>query len=237
MKTADQIAAALIQSKTTTHGLPMTPSPISRAGERSANVSELVSRCFDGMSTVCTAWRQATIGDVQEWVAGYKRELAESLIRAGVTDEAGMRVGLSRLKALKRDFLPNPDAFAELCVTPEDLGMPSEVDAYRLALNWSSLSATQRHPAVLATLRSMDSWAFRQMPEDKARKAWRDGWDKTVAKVRAEGTGWLPEITVGELPNSKIKSADEKERGRAMLANVLADLGPPKTRNHVSVEI
>jgi hypothetical protein len=52
------------------------------------------------------------MGDPQTWVANYKRELAESLIRAGITDEAGMRVGLSRLKALKRDFLPNPDADA-----------------------------------------------------------------------------------------------------------------------------
>jgi len=176
------------------------------------------------------------MGDPQTWVANYKRELAESLIRAGITDEAGMRVGLSRLKALKRDFLPNPDAFAELCVTPEDLGLPSEADAYRMALNWSALPPKQRHPAVLAALREMDSWAFRRMPEVEARKTFKADWDKVVGRVRAEGHGWLPEITIGELPSHSSQPKDAKAMGRAVLANILAEL-PPKTRSRVSVEI
>jgi hypothetical protein len=46
----------------------------------------------------------------------------------------------------------------------------------------------------------------------------------------------LPEITVGELPSHSSLPQDAKAVGRAVLANILAEL-PPKTRSPVSVEI
>lgn len=176
------------------------------------------------MTTVCTAWRQATTGDPQAWAASYKRELLESLVRLGVTDEARMRIGLTRLKAAQRDFLPNPEVFAEMCVSAEDLGLPSEDSAYRMAANWKSLPAIERHPAVLAALQDLDCWQFRRLPDDQARKQFRAAWQKVVARVRAEGPQWLPAVPA-ELPYQPPGERADPEWARAAIGGILRDLG------------
>ena len=175
------------------------------------------------MTTVCTAWRQAVVGDPRAWAASYKRELFESLVRCGV-DEVGLRSGLARLKAARRDFLPNPDAFAELCCSPEDLGLPREDAAYRMAVNWSELPANERHPAVLVALRGIDSWQLRSQPEDKTRKLFVAAWRKVVARVRAEGREWLPELPP-ELEYQPPGTKAPRELGRAAISGILRDLG------------
>lgn len=178
---------------------------------------------FDGLTTVCTAWRQATTGDPAAWAASYKRELLESLVRLGVTDEARMRVGLTRLKASRREFLPNPEAFAEMCVSPEDLGLPSEDAAYRMAAAWRSVPFSERHPAVLSALQELDSWQFRRLPDDQARKEFRAAWQRVVARVRAQGTGCLPDVP-DELPYQPPGERADPEQARAAIGRILRDL-------------
>lgn len=177
------------------------------------------------MTTVCTAWRQATTGDPQAWASRYKRELLESLVRLGVTDEARMRIGLTRLKASRRDFLPNPEAFAELCSSAEDLGLPDEQAAYYMAANWKSLPARKRHPAVLAARRELgDSHKFRYLPDDQARKDFRAAWQKVVARVRTEGPQWLPAVPA-ELPYQPPGERADPAEAREAIASILRDLG------------
>ena len=169
---------------------------------------------------------------------GEKPNEVWNMAMADITPDMVKR-GLAKMvaDAKFKTFPPNALEFRELCLpASEDLGLPSEADAYRMALNWSALPPKQRHPAVLAALREMDSWAFRRMPEVEARKTFKADWDKVVGRVRAEGHGWLPEITIGELPSHSSQPKDAKAMGRAVLANILAEL-PPKTRSRVSVEI
>lgn len=176
------------------------------------------------MTSFCTAWKNAVVGDPNEWATVYKRELMESLVRIGVRTERELRLGLARLKARKSDFLPNPDVFAELCLPDDDdLGLPSADTAYRMAVDWSRLSAADRHPAVLATLRQLDTWAWRRLDEQTARKQFAAAWQKTVDRVRAEGDGWLPDVPQ-QLEHGMATAPVPRDEARQALAGILGGL-------------
>lgn len=51
-------------------------------------------------------------GDINAYVADYKRELLQALVRNQVTDWAQVERGIA---AIASDFLPNPNRFAEDC--------------------------------------------------------------------------------------------------------------------------
>lgn len=175
------------------------------------------------MTTICTGWKHAIIGDPRDWAANYKRELLDSLVRAGIRRESELRNGLARLKARKRDFLPNPGTFAELCFSAEDLGIPDSDVAYCMARDWSRLPPAERHPAVLAALRQLDSWQWRRLPEEQARPRFQRTWDKIVDRVRAEGTAWLPALPPAlayqppGVPAARATAHEELRRIREML--------------------
>lgn len=145
--------------------------------------------------------------------------------------------GLTKMVSLPkfRTFPPNPMEFRDLCQgDSEDLGLPSEADAFRLALNWENLPARQKHPAVLAALRMLDSWQFRRMTDDQARKHWSSAWSRVVERVRAEGDGWLPDQPLDELPPGASRSPEQIKRGREFLAEIMEGLSMSSGRkfNH-----
>lgn len=51
-------------------------------------------------------------GDINSYVADYKRELLEALVREGVSDMAQIERGIG---AIASDFLPNPNKFSRDC--------------------------------------------------------------------------------------------------------------------------
>lgn len=51
-------------------------------------------------------------GDINGYVADYKRELLDALVREGVSDLAQVERGIA---AINSDFLPNPNKFARDC--------------------------------------------------------------------------------------------------------------------------
>jgi len=213
---------------TTQAGSTMTHSNTSGRERKSesdnALAYDLVNRSFVAMTSFCTAWKNAVVGDPNEWATVYKRELLESLMRVGIRTEAELRLGLARLKAKKKDFLPNPDFFAELCLPDdEELGLPTEAAAYRQATEWSRLKAADRHPAVLATMRQMDSWELRSRDEATTRKRFSEAWRKTVERVRAEGDGWLPAVP-DQLEYQPPGTPAPRENARQALAGILGGL-------------
>lgn len=131
------------------------------------------------------------------YVADYKRELLEALIRERVSDWAQIERGLSRVRS---DFLPNPNEFAQSCrVQPEDLGLPSLDESFHQAVTRN----TSKHPAVIFALRQTDSWALQRMPEADARKVWAKLWGKTVEHVIAGGELPQPMVQIEDMPRPK----------------------------------
>ena len=87
------------------------------------------------------------------------------------------------------DWPPSALAFRDLCLpTSEDLGLPSDDDAFNQAVG----NATEKHPAVIRTLRDMDVHKLRTAEVGKAERLFKKHWDKTVEHVMAGGE--LPEV-------------------------------------------
>lgn len=117
-------------------------------------------------------------------------------ILAGVTPQM-MGAGIERMKRdpKYREWPPNALEFRALCEpSNSDYGLPDDDAAYRMAVDWPRLRKQDRHPAVLATLGALDTWSWRRLDDQTARKQFAVAWRKTVDRVRAEGDGWLPAV-------------------------------------------
>ena len=190
----------------------------------SAAVAPLINAAFERMTCVCTAWKQAAVGDPRSWAANYKRELLESLVRVGVRTAEEIDNGVRMLKARRSDFLPNPDQFAELCFDHRRLGIPATDAAFRMACDWRRLDRTEKHPAVLATLDAMGPSRFWRLDSEAADKAFARAWRKTVQRVMAEGLGWLRPIPAGELTDGTSGAPVPRAEGRELMAGLRAQL-------------
>ncbi|PCI54198.1 MAG: hypothetical protein COB36_10940 [Alphaproteobacteria bacterium] len=62
---------------------------------------------------MCTAWKQAIDDKVDDYVADYKRQLLEALMREGVKEWGQVQRGLD---ATTSAFLPNVNDFAKQCM-------------------------------------------------------------------------------------------------------------------------
>lgn len=91
--------------------LTMTTRPGSQVPRDQATAS-MVNSIFRRMRTICTAWKQAVEGDINGYVADYKRELLDALVREGVSDWEQIERGIASIAS---DFLPNPNKFAREC--------------------------------------------------------------------------------------------------------------------------
>lgn len=179
---------------------------------------------FEAMTCTCTAWKQAVVGNPATWAANYKRELLESLVRVGVRTREEIDNGLRMVKARRSDFLPNPDAFADLCFDHRRLGIPATDAAYRMACDWRTLDPADKHPAVLAALDAMGPWRFWKLDEAAAEKAFARAWRKITQRVMAEGTGWLRPVPVAALSDEIRAAPVPRAEGRERLAGLRAEL-------------
>lgn len=117
-------------------------------------------------------------------------------ILAGITPQM-MGSGLRRMRTDDRftSWPPTALEFRALCEPSNaDYGLPDDDAAYRMAVDWSRIKQQDRHPAVLATLGALDTWSWRRLDDQTARKQFAVAWRKTVERVRAEGDGWLPAV-------------------------------------------
>jgi hypothetical protein len=103
------------------------------------------------------------------------------------------------------DFPPNPLDFRLLCMpTNEDLGLPSDDDAFNQAVG----NASEKHPSVIHTLRNMgdEVYKLRRSESGKAEKIFKKHWDKTVEHVMAGGE--LPEVEK-QVEDKPVKASTE----------------------------
>lgn len=91
---------------------------------------EIVSRVFQQLLAKFPAWKQATVGDPNEWAKIYKRQLGEQFVLKGIVKppvagedtEAARQANYARLKRgldmadqVQQPFLPKAAEFARWC--------------------------------------------------------------------------------------------------------------------------
>lgn len=146
-------------------------------------------------------------------------------ILTGITKRM-MVSGVQKMKAdpRYREWPPNALEFRALCdPSNADYGLPDDEAAYRMAVDWPRLRKQDRHPAVLATLGTLDTWSWRRLDDQTARKQFAVAWRKTVERVRAEGDGWLPAVP-DQLEYQPPGTPAPRENARQALAGILGGL-------------
>lgn len=146
-------------------------------------------------------------------------------ILAGITPQM-MGAGIERMKNTPKfaEWPPNALAFRALCIPRgEDLGFPSLDEAFQQAVG----NRTEKHPAVVHTLRHLDSYALRRMPGADAHRAFARAWQKTIDEIAAGGE--LPAAPIGLADDTVAKpkrerSPEEIQRCASMLAGILGEL-------------
>ena len=137
----------------------------------------------------------------------------------GISPEM-IRFGLEKMAtvAAYQNWPPSALAFRELCLpTSEDLGLPSEDEAFAQAVGNSS----EKHPSVVMTLSEMDVYKLRRAETEKARTLFKKHWDQTVQHVAAGGE--LPEVKL-EIEDKPVKASRETAaEGMAALKGLFGD--------------
>jgi len=140
--------------------------------------------------------------------ARLERELgatAPELWRRGLAGLSGedLARGLRRLVHGGAVFLPTLGEFRTMCQpTPEELGLPSEAEAYQAACsaNW------RLHPAVWHAAKAVGVYALRHDAEVKTRPAFAKAWAMVVDQVRAGAAFDLPEQDAPRLEDKRTKA-------------------------------
>ena len=137
-------------------------------------------------------WERMLENYGHKWEGSYGTTPAEGWRTAlvGITPQM-IKQGLEKMAVNRAymDWPPSALAFRDLCLpTSEDLGLPSDDDAFNQAVG----NATEKHPAVIRTLRDMDVHKLRTAEVGKAERLFKKHWDKTIEFVMAGGE--LPEV-------------------------------------------
>lgn len=154
-------------------------------------------------------WERMTEIYGHAWTSSYGEAPVpgwETALR-GISPER-IKQGLERMAADQR-YLKWPPAaleFRALCLPrAEDFGLPSEDEAFAQAIG----NRSEKHPAVVFTLRSMGDEAFQMRREktDEARRLWAQHWAKTVDHVANGGELPQPEPEIEHRPAKASASA------------------------------
>lgn len=151
----------------------------------------VVNELFAELCGMSPAYKQALADP--EVLKYAKRNWMLGLQEAGIRDSAQIKLGLKRCRHKKHAFMPSVGQFIEWCKpTPEDLGLPSPEDAYKIALLMNREFDGYRPSSEAIALVVRDAIAaigserFRHMTESEARSAFFNAYPMS-ADLYAQG--------------------------------------------------
>lgn len=164
---------------------------------------KLAEMLFVRLKDIFPAFRTSLVnlemerGTVKQWALG----LAEN----DCLNVDSIQRGLKQARLHDSPFLPSVGMFIKWCKPTEaDLGLPTEQEALRQALNTHGT----KHKAVLYALSMVDSHALRNATTGDCERIWAKAWKDTVIHV-ANG-GELPEPVAKEMRiERKLMDRDE----------------------------
>ena len=103
--------------------------------------------------------------------------------------------GLRKSKKLHPKWPPGAFEFIELChPSAEDLGLLGFDDAFSQAVNWGNIPDREKNREVLAAIRLLDFYKFRQSKTEVALAMFRKAYDRVISDVKSGKT--LPEVPI-----------------------------------------
>ena len=182
-----------------------------------------VNDLFKSLQASFPAWKQA-FPTTQELNLA-KQVWVRALLEAGITEMEQIKLGTRKARASGSAFFPAVGQFIQWCKpTPEDLGLPSERDAYHEACNHAHAiyAHTWSHPAVYEAGRRTGWFELRSEEAARMQKAFGTVYADVCKSVMAGAEFEVPKPKAGALEHhtngNRIKTKSEIATGRAALA-------------------
>lgn len=147
-----------------------------RSNERSSHdPSELVNLLMERLKQIFPSMR-SQLAD-KDYETGVIQQWAIALAENNLLKPDSIKRGLAKARLHNSPFLPSVGMFIEWCKPNyEDLGLPSEEEALKQALN----AHLTKHEAVLHALSMVDSFELRSASGDVCRRIWKKAWGETI---------------------------------------------------------
>ena len=111
----------------------------------------------------------------------------KAFLTAKLTEQE-IRRGVEKMRLSGRPFFPSSGQFIEACKpSAEDLGVPGELEAYKLAVDLCH-APSQLHrlpPVVYDALKSMTAYKLKTMTENTAQKEFSKHYQNSIKKLAA----------------------------------------------------
>lgn len=199
-----------------------------------AEAAKNVNDIFRALQAAFPAWRSAFPDGASLKAA--KQSWVKGLMAAGVTDLSQIARGVEKARLSDSDFFPSVGKFIGWChLSPEELGMPSESDAWReagqhshhvLIHNWS-------HPGVYEAGRRTGWFEIRSCDDARQIQALRKSFGEHYTAVMrelergAEFEAPAPDSTRLEHHRNgqRVTTEQSKAAGRKALAGLRQSMG------------
>lgn len=180
----------------------------------------LINKLFAQLRAICSAWRSAWPDQKTYDLA--KDNWIKAFIDAGINSWDRIEYGLRKQRQVGKPFIPAVGEFIELCTpNPEELGLPSAEQAYKMAAFISHPSA-DRSKCVHAVYHAAYETGFYELSSEPAEKTFRVFKANYFAAVEIVANGGKlvdmplpPERMIAKAP-----SAGAKEKGRAHMSAI-----------------
>ena len=230
MRTVTAVATQLAHQHRTgqVQAAPEVPKALNEEAARHVN------DIFRALQGAFPAWRSAFPDDTSLRVA--KATWVKGLMAAGVTDLKQIARGVERARLSESDFFPSVGKFIGWCrMTPEELGLPSEDQAWREVTQHSHhvLVHEWTHPGIYESGRRLGWFEIRNCSSERELAALRKAFAGHYASVLRDierGTEFkTPAPNSNALEHHRngrqVTTEKSKTAGRAALASLRASMG------------
>ena len=190
----------------------------------------LINRLFSALKTSHPFQIRSILKDVPEWETVMKRDLIAHPDFQLMTAEQ-IKAGLDKAKA--REFMPtNAHQFVELCrQTPQDLGLPSEMEAFSEAGSKSHDPMNQSWSHKIVCLAGRNLWhnlrsSCSQFEHDTVRKQYIANYRTLVARM-VSGCDIAADVPM-QIEDHRGTAIEAERAGNIALRNELIEKGIPE---------
>lgn len=215
---------ALINQAATNIRTGNIPAP---KAELNAGAANMVNELFQSLQIAYPAWTHTF--KTQNELALAKKSWVKTFMECGICTEEQIRLGMKRARADKSDFFPSAGKFVSWCKpTPEELGLPSESDAYReAALNSHNPIGHQwSHPAVYFAGKETGWFFLKSEPQRDTQPAFNRVYEDICKRVMRGDVFVVPAPDATKLEHHKngeqVMTEESKAAGREAIAAMKA---------------
>lgn len=191
----------------------------------------MVDLVFKQMKSACKNFNFEFNANDLEKLSMSKRQWAYVFSKNGIKSKEQIKRGIERLIMTMPKNTPSAVEFLDWCVpAPEEIGLPKESVAFRIALRINEKHSTFVHPnanidmVIRHAIKALEGQAFRNMTLQNAQKAFKYAYENTCKKFAKGMLSDIPKAITDkpqEHPIDKEKAEEARQKNMPKIWEIL----------------